>query len=132
MKNGVENRRIRQVPYTNTHYELVTKQIGERQMKLMTKEIEKKIPKGYGDGRIYAKYFHPLTFWKWYAMSYDPDSEIFYGFVHGDFPELGSFSLDDLKSIEKLMGLPVERDLYWDDTTTIDMVSRASNKGFPL
>ena len=99
-------------------------------IKLLTKELERKLPREE-NGRVYAKWFHPFTFWRWYAMSYEAESEIFYGFVHGDFPELGSFTLDDLYSI-KLMGLPVERDLYWDDKTTIDKVMKASGNGVPL
>ena len=101
-------------------------------MKLLTKDILEKLPNpDKQDGRVYVKYFHPFSSWKWYAMEYDRDNEIFFGFVHGLEGELGSFALSDLTDT-KIMGLPIERDLYWDDKTTLKEVQSASANGFPL
>ena len=107
---------------------------GIKKVKLLTKEIEKKIPREVNteeNGRVYVKWFHPFHFWKWYGMTYDPEDGIFFGYVHGDFPEFGSWALDELEGI-RVMTLPVERDLYWDDKTTIDKVVKASQDGYPL
>jgi hypothetical protein len=94
-------------------------------MKLMTKEIEKKIPElGKGDGRVYAKFFTPWAQWTWYASEYDPKDKMFYGFVKGDFPELGYWRLGDLTEIKGPFLLKIERDLYWDDTKTLDEVQK--------
>jgi hypothetical protein len=102
-------------------------------MKLVTKELLGKIPnmEENESGRIYAKFFHIMSQWKWYAMEYDPENEIFFGFVHGDFPELGYFSLSDFED-NQLGGLPFERDLFWNDETTLETVKSASAEGRPL
>lgn len=89
-------------------------------MKLMTKEIEKKIPPLYaqenvkaGDKMIYAKFFHPMSNWTWYAAEYDPKERLFWGYVEGHFPEWGYFSLDELESVKGPFGLGIERDMYF-------------------
>jgi len=98
-------------------------------MKLMTKELEKKLPALYdtdqdviGTPTVYAKYFHPMSHWTWYATEYDPDTEIFYGYVKGDFPELGYFSLEELENT-KVFGLGIERDLYWIEKPLSEVMS---------
>ena len=93
-------------------------------MKLMTKEIEEKIPALYSteeapfSPRVYVKFFHPLSNWTWYATEYDPATGDFFGFVDGDDRSLGSFNLKELESVS-VMGLGIERDLHWDDTKTL-------------
>ena len=92
-------------------------------MKLMTQEILKKIPPLYStdgqgslDDRIcYVKFFNPVGSWTWYAIEYDPESRIFFGWVDGDFPEWGNFSMDEFESVAgKLpLGLSIERDMYF-------------------
>ena len=59
-----------------------------------------------------VKYFHPLSYWTWYGIEYGPTERIFFGFVAGDYPELGYFSLEELKSV-RVGGLGIERDLYF-------------------
>lgn len=93
-------------------------------MKLMTKEIEGKIPALYSteeapfSPRVYVKFFHPLSNWTWYATEYDPATGDFFGLVDGDYKELGGFNLKELESVS-VMGLGIERDLHWDDTKTL-------------
>ena len=93
-------------------------------MKLMTKEIEGKIPALYSteeapfSPRVYVKFFHPLSNWTWYATEYDPATGDFFGFVDGDDRSLGGFNLKELESVS-VMGLGIERDLHWDDTKTL-------------
>jgi len=93
-------------------------------MKLMTKEIEEKIPALYSteeapfSPRVYVKFFHPLSNWTWYATEYDPATGDFFGFVDGDDRSLGGFNLKELESVS-VMGLGIERDLHWDDTKTL-------------
>jgi hypothetical protein len=73
------------------------------------------------DPIIRAKFFTPDSSWTWYATeaSIDRDGSdsivdvSFFGYVVGPFPELGYFSLRELASIRGPLGLPVERDLYW-------------------
>lgn len=89
-------------------------------MKLLTKELLKKLPPLYSqekveDPMVIVKFFHPCSNWTWYGIEYNPDTREFYGYVIGHEKELGYFSLDELQSI-RIMGLGVERDLYFDPT----------------
>lgn len=91
-------------------------------MKLMTKEIEKKLPALYAnedkkpeDIKVVVKFFHPFSNWSWYATEGDKQENgdwLFFGWVDGDFPELGYFTLSQLKEV-KVMGLGMERDKYY-------------------
>jgi len=83
-------------------------------VKLLTKELKKKLPplgasENDPDPMVICKFFFPGFHWKWYAIEYD-GKDTFFGWVDGDFPEFGSFSLSELKSITDKLGLPVERD----------------------
>ena len=88
-------------------------------MKLVTKEIENSIPElgkqdGLGhDAIAYAKFFMPDGGWTWYATEYDPKERTFFGLVDGFEKELGYFYLDELESARGMLGLPIERDLYF-------------------
>jgi hypothetical protein len=89
-------------------------------MKLMTKELEKKFPKlGETDTKwpkkVIAKFFCPWSFWTWYAVEYDPDISVCFGFVYGEFPEWGDFSIAELEELQGPLGLGIERDLYFGD-----------------
>jgi hypothetical protein len=115
-------------------------------MKMLTKEIEKRIPgigetsgdapepwngENVGDkARVHVKFFSPWTGWTWYATEYDPVERRFFGYIKGDYPEYGYFSLDELESVEMMPGVPaVERDMYWNWKTTIDKVVEAVERG---
>ena len=101
-------------------------------MKLLTKTIEKSLPamrsqesKPANEVRIRAKFFNPIGAGTWYATEYDPDERLFFGFVTLGDPqnaELGYFSLDELASVQLRFGLGIERDIHWDDTTTLQTV----------
>ena len=92
-------------------------------MKLMTKEIEKQLPELYStDGmkehKVIVKFFTPDANWTWYVFEGEKmangDYE-FFGLVDGIYPELGSFWLSDLQAVRGGLGLPVERDLHFND-----------------
>ena len=92
-------------------------------MKLMTKELEKKLPALYdteqdviGTPTVYAKYFHPMSHWTWYATEYDPETRMFFVLVDGFDKELGYFSLDELEGVRGALGLPIERDAWFKPT----------------
>jgi hypothetical protein len=91
-------------------------------MKLLTKEIRKKVPPLYAqDGKggkavAYVKFFTPDSSWTWYATEYD-GKDTFFGLVDGLVKELGYFSLSELENVRGPMGLLVERDLYWQPKT---------------
>jgi hypothetical protein len=100
-------------------------------MKLMTKEIQKSLPPLYSQEnvpsdkvRIRVKFFNPCGAGTWYATEYDPEERIFFGYavIHAGCGELGNFSLDELESLRLPFGLKIERDLHWDDTTTLQTI----------
>lgn len=87
---------------------------------MMTKEILNKIPKLYEtesvpcDEKIcYVKFFNPCGSWSWFGVEYDPEQRLFFGWVDGDFPEWGYFSLDELESVKGPLGLGIERDMHF-------------------
>lgn len=82
-------------------------------MKLLTKEILKKLPKiNKGDGTAYVKFFTPDAQWTWYATEFDGE-DLFFGLVDGFDKEIGYFTLSELKTVRGALGLPIERDLHW-------------------
>ena len=86
-------------------------------MQLLTNELRRQLPPLYSqenvaDPLVICKFFCPDFHWTWYAIEFD-GRDLFYGFVAGDEPELGYFSLSELASIRGVLGLPVERDLYF-------------------
>ena len=90
-------------------------------MKLLTKEILSKLPALYSqenesDPKVYCKFFLPMTKWTWYATEFD-GKDTFFGFVAGEYPELGYFSLKELESVVSSYGLMVERDRYFEPTS---------------
>ena len=87
-------------------------------MKLLTKEIEKKFAKvgrqeNVSDPLVVAKFFDPQGSWIWYATEYDPQSKVFFGWVHGHDKEWGIFSLRELESYVGPFMLGIERDIYF-------------------
>jgi len=89
-------------------------------MKLLTKEILRKLPVLYSqenidDPMVWVKFFTPDANWTWYGMEFD-GKDIFFGYVVGLEKELGYFSLSELKKIRGTFKLPVERDLYFTPT----------------
>ncbi len=88
-------------------------------MKLLTSELQQRFDEvgdqaENPDPLVIAKFFDPAGPATWYATEYDADSRIFYGYVTGMIEdEWGSFSLDELESIQRPFGLTIERDLYF-------------------
>ena len=87
-------------------------------MKLMTEEIKKKMPKlgetsDQVDPIAIVKFFNPCGIGTWFATEFDPDTGIFFGKADLGFPELGSFSLQELEGYKGPLGLGIERDLYF-------------------
>ena len=66
---------------------------------------------------VIVKFFTPDSNWTWYTVSASKDEESgdvqFFGLVDGLEAELGYFWLSELESVKGPLGLPIERDLYW-------------------
>ena len=97
-------------------------------MKLLTKELIRKLPKLYAqdekgmDAIAYIKFFYVFSNWTWYATEGQPfkndngeDDFDFFGLVCGFEEELGYFILSELKSVT-WHGLGIERDLHFKPT----------------
>jgi Protein of unknown function (DUF2958) len=100
----------------------------------LTKNLLQTLPALYSqedtpDPMVVVKFFTPDAGWTWYAIEgspvdeqgyYDTDKEkvdfVFFGLVSGLEAELGYFSLSELNSIRGNLGLPVERDRYFQPT----------------
>lgn len=86
-------------------------------MKLLTTDLKRKLPPLYAteqekDPLVICKFFYPDFSWTWYAIEFD-GHDIFFGFVAGDYPELGYFNLSELESNRGKLGLPIERDRWF-------------------
>ncbi len=97
--------------------QLLTEYRAEQCIKLLTKDILKKLPalssqEEVKDPMIICKFFYPDFGWTWYAIEFDGKDQ-FYGFVVGDFPELGYFTLSELLANRGKLGMPIERDRYF-------------------
>lgn len=65
------------------------------------------------DPVAHLKFFTPDSSWTWYVTEYDPEQRLCFGLVIGHERELSYFALDELEELRGPMGLPVERDLYF-------------------
>ncbi|PRM99509.1 DUF2958 domain-containing protein [Aliarcobacter cryaerophilus] len=89
-------------------------------MKLLSDEQAEKLPPLYAteniatkDKIVKIKFFTPDSNWTWYAVEYDKNEKIFFGFVNGHYPEWGYFSLEELEQIKGPLGLHIERDIHF-------------------
>jgi hypothetical protein len=92
-------------------------------MMLLTKANKAALPPLYSQDETpaerliaHVKFFTPDAEWTWYACEFDPDSGQFYGLVDGLDKEFGYFALDELEHVRGPLGLPIERDRYFEPT----------------
>ena len=88
-------------------------------MKLLTDKIKKDAKKQYKLGSdltqmVVAKFFNPVGSGTWYLMNMDEDEDYCWGIVDWMACEMGSFSMNELESVELPYGLGIERDLYFE------------------
>jgi hypothetical protein len=113
----------------------------ETHSQLLTETLKNQIPALYSqeneeDPLVVCKYFDPVGSWTWYVMEGSPVDEdgyfdtanakvdfLFFGLVVGHEPELGYFSLNELKTAKQGL-LPIERDLYFKPRRLSDIKKR--------
>ena len=101
-------------------------------MKLITKNLEQRFAQigsqeNVKDPLIIAKFFNPTGSGTWYATEYDPKNRNFFGYVSiigGWNDEWGYFSLDELESYKGQFGLGIERDLYFDEKYSSEVIGK--------
>ena len=87
-------------------------------MKLLTKAIINKATRQFPKGTdmeqmVVAKFFNPAGRGTWYLMNMDTDENYCWGICHIYEWEIGSFSIEELKSVSLPFGLRIERDMYF-------------------
>ncbi len=100
-------------------------------MILLTQAVLKQLPPLYAteeqaDPLVIVRFFYPDFSWTWYGIEFD-GTDIFYGYVDGDCPELGYFSLAELKRNRGKLGCPIERDRYFTPCRLSQVQSGLSN-----
>ena len=118
-------------------------------MKLLTKALRKKLPPLYkteneNDPLVICKFFLPNSHWTWYATEFD-GKDTFFGYVIGDFPELGYFTLSELEELRAPLTLcmegkcqtysqavKVERDLYFEPCPLSKVMQNYKEKGYAI
>ena len=98
-------------------------------MKLLTKKIKEQATEQYDKGSdmdqmVVAKYFDAMGSWKWFLMNMAKDDDYCWGIVKGNAVEMGSFSMDELKSMQPRL----QRDLYFEPMKASDVWEQL-NKG---
>lgn len=106
-------------------------------MKLLTKELLKKIPSfekneniPFDEQIVMVKLFNPCGPQTWYIVAFDSKTNICFGFVNlGDYEmaELGDFSLTELENLRLPMGLKIERDLWFDPMKLSEVMEKVKS-----
>lgn len=76
-----------------------------------------------------VKLFNPCGAGTWFVTELDPEDEsIAFGLADLGFgtPEIGSFSLEELKAFKGPFGLGIERDLYFEAKFTLSAYAEAA------
>src|SRR5688572_12507093 len=100
-----------------------------RRQPLLDQESRNKLPKLYAneekglEAEALVKFFTPDSSWTWYASEFDGE-DILFGLVSGLEVELGYFSLSELEEVRGPMGLPIERDLHYEDKTLRELIEK--------
>ena len=75
-----------------------------------------------------VKFFNPLGEGVWLATELDADGDTLFGLADLGYPELGSFSLDELTSITLPFGMGIERDILFTGAFPISVWAEAARK----
>ena len=89
-------------------------------MMLLTQANRTSLPALYStenttDPIAQVKFFDPTGSLTWYATEFD-GVDTFFGWVEGTHPELGYFSLAELRRVRGRFGLGIERDRHFAPT----------------
>jgi hypothetical protein len=75
-----------------------------------------------------VKFVNPLGEGVWLATELDADGDTLFGLADLGYPELGSFSLDELTSITLPFGMGIERDILFTGAFPISVWAEAARK----
>lgn len=75
-----------------------------------------------------VKFFNPVGIGTWLATELDADHDTCFGLADLGFPELGSFSLEELATLELPFGMHIERDLFFTGAFPISAYADAARE----
>lgn len=75
-----------------------------------------------------VKFFNPLGEGVWLATELDADGDTLFGLADIGYPELGSFSLEELTSIRQPFGMGIERDILFTGDFPISVWAEAAHE----
>jgi hypothetical protein len=75
-----------------------------------------------------VKLFNPLGEGVWLATELDADGDTLFGLADLGYPELGSFSLEELTSIVLPFGMAIERDILFTGDFPISVWAEAARQ----
>ena len=75
-----------------------------------------------------VKLFNPLGEGGWLATELDADGDTLFGLADLGYPELGSFSLEDLTSLRLPFGMGIERDILFQTDLPISVWAEAARR----
>ena len=96
---------------------------------LTTNQREQLLVNGRQSGRDHVpvvKFFNPVGIGTWLATVLDADQDTCFGLADLGFPELGTFSLEELAALELPFGMHIERDVFFTGAFPISAYSEAA------
>lgn len=75
-----------------------------------------------------VKFFNPFGAGVWLATELDDDGDIMFGLADLGYPELGSWSLEELSSVRLPFGMGIERDLLFTGDFPISVWAEAARE----
>ena len=81
-----------------------------------------------GDHVPVVKFFNPVGIGTWLATELDADNDTCFGLADLGFPELGSFSLEELATLELPFGMHIERDVFFTGAFPISAYAEAAHE----
>ncbi|WP_085462569.1 DUF2958 domain-containing protein [Mesorhizobium australicum] len=81
-----------------------------------------------GDHVPVVKFFNPVGVGTWLATELDADNDTCSGLADLGFPEIGSFSLEELAALELPFGMHIERDVFFTGAFPISAYAEAARE----
>lgn len=75
-----------------------------------------------------VKFFNPFGAGVWLATELDEGGDIMFGLADLGYPELGSWSLEELRSVRLPFGMEIERDLLFTGDFPISVWAEAAHE----
>ena len=79
-----------------------------------------------------VKFFNPLGEGTWLATALDADGDSMFGLADLGYPDLGSFSLIEMTSIQLPFGMGIERDILFATDLPISVWAEAARRAGSL